>query len=341
MGAGPWRAYIRSMDEVTIRTILVPLDGSAFAERALPVAAALARKLGASLHLVSVHDPASGFIDPATAAVASVELDQEIWTAQEEYLDQQAGAAAGQGLTVVHELRTGEAAAELARYAEAGSIDLVVMTTHGRGGISRLWLGSVADRMARRSERPILLLRPDAAGTLDELLADVLVPLDGSVRAESVLGLVTGLVRGAGTLHLINVVLPPFRFLPPPPPGISYPESEPVQRSALYAYRYLRRLARPLREAGRQVATEAKIASDPAAEILAYAARHRVGLVAIATHGRGGLDRWMMGSVADKIVRSGTAAVLVFPTHANDHDELSAEYQAAKREPDPAEAGKE
>jgi nucleotide-binding universal stress UspA family protein len=329
------------MDEETIRAILVPLDGSAFAERALPVAAALARKLGASLHLVSVHDPASGFIDPATAAVASVELDQEIRSAQQEYLDQQAGAATAEGIPVVHELRTGEAAAELARYAEAGSIDLVVMTTHGRGGISRLWLGSVADRMVRRSARPLLLLRPDAGGTLDELLADVLVPLDGSVRAESVRGLVSALAGADGTLHLVNVVLPPFRFLPPPAPGIAYPESEPVQRSALYAYRYLRRLARPLREAGRKVATEAKVAADPAAEILAYAARHDVGLVAIATHGRGGLDRWMMGSVADKVVRSGTAAVLVVPTHENDHDELSGEYEAARREPDPAEAGKE
>jgi len=329
------------MDELTIRTILVPLDGSAFAERALPVAAALAGKLGASLHLVSVHDPASGFIDPATAAVASVELDEEIRSAQQEYLDRQAGAAAAQGMPVVHELRTGEAAAELARYAEAGSIDLVVMTTHGRGGISRLWLGSVADRMVRRSARPILLLRPDAAATLDELLADVLVPLDGSARAESVLALVSGLVREAGTLHLFNVVLPPFRFLPPPAPGIAYPEPEPVQRSALYAYRYLRRLARPLREAGRKVATESKVAADPAAEILAYVARHRVGLVAIATHGRGGLDRWMMGSVADKVVRAGTTAVLVVPTHENDHDELSGDYQAARREPDPAEAGKQ
>ena len=329
------------MDEVTIRTILVPLDGSAFAERALPVAAALARKLGASLHLVSVHDPTSGFIDPATAAVASVELDQAVRTAQGEYLDQQARAAAAAGLPVVHELRTGEAAAELARYAEAGAIDLVVMTTHGRGGLSRLWLGSVADRMVRRSARPILLLRPDAGETLDELLAEVLVPLDGSVRAESVLALVTRLVGDAGRVHLVNVVLPPFMFVPPAPPGLAWPESEPVQRGALYAYRYLRRLARPLREAGRQVASEAKIASDPAAEILAYAARHGVGLVAIATHGRGGVDRWMMGSVADKIVRGGTAAVLVFPTHANDHDELSEEYQAARREPDPAEAGKE
>lgn len=329
------------MGDSMIRTILVPLDGSAFAERALPVAAAFARKLGASLHLVSVHDPASGFIDPSTAAVASVELDQEIRTAQQEYLDQQAGAAAAQGLPVVHGLRTGEAAAELARYAEAESIDLVVMTTHGRGGVSRLWLGSVADRMVRRSARPILLLRPDAAGSLDELLADVLVPLDGSVRAESVLGLVTDLAADAGTLHLINVVRPPFAFIPPPGPGVEYPESEPVQRGALYAYRYLRRLARPLREAGRKVATEAKVAADPAAEILAYVARHRIGLVAIATHGRGGLDRWMMGSVADKIVRAGTAAVLVVPTHANDHDELSGEYQAARREPDPAEAGKD
>ena len=329
------------MDQVTIRTILVPLDGSAFAERALPVAAALARRLGASLHLVSVHDPASGFIDPATAAVASVELDREIRTAQEEYLQQQAGAAAAHGLTIVHELRTGEPAAELARYAEAESIDLVVMTTHGRGGISRFWLGSVADRMVRRSARPILMLRPDESGTLDALLADVLVPLDGSVRAESVLGPVTGLVGDAGTLHLVNVVLPPFVFVPPPVPGMPWPESEPAQRGALYAYRYLRRLARPLREAGRKVATEAKIAADPAAEILAYAARHRVGLVAIATHGRGRVDRWMMGSVADKIVRAGTAAVLAFPTHENEHDELSAEYQAARREPDPAEAGKE
>lgn len=324
-----------------IRRLLVPLDGSDFAAQALPIAAALALRCQAAVHLVTVHHPSLGFIDPAAGAVALAELEQSVRLQEEEYLQRKAAELTAQGIPVALSVRSGEPAAELARHAAAEAIDLVVMTTHGRGGVSRLWLGSVADRMIRKSERPVLLLRPDAIVSLDTLLADVLVPLDGSVRAESVIAKIEDLLgQAASTLRLVQVVVPPFVFLPPPPPGpgVEYPDSEPMQQRSLYAHRYLRRLARPLRAAGRSVATEVPVGSDPAAEVLATATRHRVGLIAIATHGRGGLDRVVMGSVADKIVRSGRAAVLVLPTHsAGAEDELSADYQAARREPDPAE----
>lgn len=325
-----------------IRRLLVPLDGSDFAAQALPIAGALALRCQATVHLVTVHNPSFGFIDPSAGGVAIAELEQSVRVQEEEYLQRKAAELSARGIPVALTLRNGDPAAELARHVAAEAIDLVVMTTHGRGGISRFWLGSVADRMIRRAERPVLLLRPDPAVPLDALLADVLVPLDGSVRAESVIAKIEALFgEVAGILRLVQVVVPPFVFFPPPPPGpgVEYPDSEPMQQRSLYAYRYLRRLARPLRAAGRSVATEVPIGSDPASEVLATAARHGVDLIAVATHGRGGLDRVVMGSVADKIVRSGSAAVLVFPTHsAGAEDELSEDYQAARREPDPAEA---
>src|SRR5688572_14627621 len=277
-----------------IRTIMVPLDGSEFAEQALPIAEALAASLGAALRLVTVHDPKLAWLDPAEAAAAFADLGDSLREEEESYLQRKAGELARRGRAVAHAMRKGEPAAELAKHAQAEKVDLVVMTTHGRGGVSRLWLGSVADRLVRQSDRPVLLLRPERVpGSLDALFADVLVPLDGSARAESVLAAVDELVqRAGGGLHLLSVVVPPFIFAPPPAPVGAGLAAEPVHRRKLHAYRYLRRLAQPLRDSGRRVTTQVDVATDPAAEIVEHAARHDVQLVAIATHGRGGIARW-------------------------------------------------
>ena len=323
-----------------IRTIMVPLDGSEFAEQALPIAEALAASLGAALRLVTVHDPKLAWLDPAEAAAAMVDLGDSLREEEESYLQRKTGELAARGRQVAHAIRKGEAAAELVKYAEAEKADLIVMTTHGRGGVSRFWLGSVADRLVRQSDRPVLLLRPERApATLDALLAEVLIPLDGSARAESVLRPVDELVRQAGgRLHFLSVVVPPFIFAPPPAPRGAGLEGAPVHQRKLHAYRYLRRLAQPLRESGRQVTTQVDVATDAAAEIVEHAARHDVQLVAIATHGRGGIARWALGGVADKVVRAGTVAVLVFPTHGSGgSEEMSADYRAALHDPDPIE----
>jgi len=326
-----------------IRSILVPLDGSALAEQALPVAAAAAARLGAVLHLVLVHQPA--FVPVSTTGeVLAGELhdvDREAWEQEASYLDGKARQlAAAHGLSVLDALRSGDPAAELARYAEERAIDLVVMTTHGRGGVSRLWLGSVADRLVRQIDQPVLLLRADMpAHTLESLVERVLVPLDGTARAEAALDAVHDLLpAGVGTIHLLNV-LKPAVLLAPPPRDTSELRAASLERQRLVAYRYLRRLAGPGRRAGRALATQVATGFGVAQEIVGYAAKHRITLVALATRGRSGLTRLALGSIADKVVRSAQVAVLVCHV-ADDGAESgmpSEEYRAALEERDPLE----
>jgi nucleotide-binding universal stress UspA family protein len=321
-----------------IRTIMVPLDGSEFAERALPIATELARWVGASLRLVTVHDIGHTPLPVSAETLTIAEIERQTQEQASQYLRRMADEASAGGVPVTHALRIGYPATALIEDADDENVDLIVMTTHGRGGISRLWLGSVADRLSRQADCPVLLLRPDAMPpSITALFENVLVPLDGTARAESVLGDVEPLVAKAdGTLHLLTVVVQPFLFDPPPRPSFGALHAASVEQQMLYAYRYLRRLARPHREAGRSVVAEAVTSTDPAAEIMAYARQHGARLVAIATHGRGGLARWAIGSVADKIIRSGSVAVLVHHTDSvRDRNELSEEYEAAVEETDP------
>lgn len=325
-----------------IRSILVPLDGSALAERALPTAAALAARLGARLHLVTVHPPSALPLPAEDPLGELTTLDRQSREAEREYLRQQAREAAERHAVAATEaLLQGEPAAELARYAAEHEIDLVVMTTHGRGGFSRFWLGSVADRLLRRLERPVLLLRGDGGASPGlELVERVLVPLDGSRLAETALDFSRRLLASDGArLQLVMVVEPPFLFAPPPPPGAAERfDAAPLQRRQLLAYRYLRRLARAAEADGIPAAVEAVVGQDPARALVSYAEERRVSLIVMASRGRGGLERLVLGSVADKVIRSAGVPVLVCrPAHAESG--LSPEFLAALEEPDPAEHG--
>ena len=148
-----------------IKSILVPLDGSPFAEQALPWAACLSKAAGAHLELVRVHDPVPPWTIATEGAVAATAVDPAIRDAEEQYLANCAARLArGWVRRVSHALLDGEVAEQIARHAEDNAFGLVVLATHGRGAISRLWLGSVSDALVRRLTVPVLLMRP-AEGT--------------------------------------------------------------------------------------------------------------------------------------------------------------------------------
>ena len=154
------------------RRILVPLDGSALAERALPEAEELARLAGASMHLIRVVDLAhvarygSVGLSMEVAAFELLLADEEI--AARGYLERTAHDLQRRGLSATAEVRRGHAASEIVGAATGG--DVIVMATHGRGGVTRWFLGSVAEAVVRRSPVPVLLVRgglpadPPAAG---------------------------------------------------------------------------------------------------------------------------------------------------------------------------------
>jgi nucleotide-binding universal stress UspA family protein len=154
----------------TLNTIVVALDGSTLSEGALPLAAALARGVGATLHLVRVIEPfwRSTYASVAPEAVYLGEaqvaaLEERAESDARAYLDQMASTLRSSGLRVVWETRFGRPAEELARGIETSGADLVVMATHGRGGLSRWALGSVTSELLQRGIAPVMVVRPLAA----------------------------------------------------------------------------------------------------------------------------------------------------------------------------------
>ena len=297
------------------RSLMVPVDGSAFAEHALPPARDLARATGATLHLVRVHQPP---VLPAPEAPLIVDTDwlEALKAEEKRYLASVASLPVMGDAKVETALAEGFPADALAGYARAHDVDLIVMTTHGRGGISRFWLGSVADALVRQAGTPVLLIRPD--DDVEELpspppIRHILIPTDGSALSQSVLepALDLGGLTGA-RFTLLRVLLP----LPPMPRpwtvGRAAAEVEVLQEDRERALAELDALATPLRARGLSIECEARTHPNPATAILDFAATHSVDAIALATRGRSGWARVAMGSVADKVMRASMLPVLLY-----------------------------
>ena len=173
-----------------MRAILTPLDGSRLAEESLRAACATARRSAAVLHMALVHHPVVAGGDGAAMAPAFDDLDRLAREGEERYLEQVAERMRdAHGIRVETAILDGPVAETLEGYVERIGAGLVVMTTHGRGVVSRFWLGSVADHLLRHLEVPLLLLRHHEHPAVDSRMAfrRMLVPLDGSARSESVL----------------------------------------------------------------------------------------------------------------------------------------------------------
>lgn len=291
------------------RTILVPLDRSAFGEYALPLALGIARRAPASVQLVHVCTPPS-----QAPGSESQQLDRERALA---YLTDLATCLSPRWrVPISTAVLDGRAADQLYAHAIAIGADLVVMTTHGYGPLSRMWMGSVADTLVRRLPMPVLLTRPhDQALDLleevhDQTFTHVLIPLDGSALAEEMLepALALGVPFDA-KYTLVQAITPPVLGYAPAALAVALDEQIMEQLRAA-AREYLDRLAQRLRDQGRQVDTHILIGS-PAAAILNYVYEHNVDLVAMATHGRSGVARMLLGSVADKIIRGAGVPVLL------------------------------
>lgn len=305
-----------------VRSILVPLDGSAFGEHALPLAASLARRAQANLHLVHVHQ----VVPPASVAGVTVmdAIDLHLRQDEQAYLaDLSRRVSEVEPINLTKSLIEGEVVPALRQYAEQASVDLVVMSTHGRGALSRFWLGSIADELVRELTIPILLIRPTEGKP--ELarkaeLKSILVPLDGTAMSEQVLEPVLTLGKLFGSeVVLLRVIKPVLRpsYLPQGGTilGVTQSVLEQIhlmQRQAQEeAQKYLNSVAARVAERGFTVHTRVVIDEEPAAGILLEAQGRHVDLIALETHARRGLPRILLGSVADKIVRVGTVPVLL------------------------------
>jgi nucleotide-binding universal stress UspA family protein len=303
------------------KAIMVPLDGSTFAEHAIPAALGVAEASDAQLHLVQVHELPFVPTSPELMVPYDAGQDERLRAQEREYLLGIANRLADQrGLSVRTELVDGQPPAALAMYAQDSAIDLVVMTTHGRSGLSRAWLGSVADGVVRRSGVPVLLLRPRAEeAELEEPVRPkhVLIPLDGSALSRGVIDAAVGLgalSKARYTLLRVVLAVPLIRR------SLDTDVDPYHEQNLQEAKADLERAAAPLRERGLDVEIAAVSASVPATAILEFAQEHAIDLIAMATHGRGGWSRIALGSVADKVLRGAIVPVLLVRPGPSNHE---------------------
>ncbi len=302
-----------------IRSILVPLDGSTFGEHALPLAAGLARRAAAALHLVHVHQ----VVPPTTIAGVAVmdTLDLHLRQDEQAYLADAARRLTDVGpVRVATALLEGEVEPAIRAHAARVEADLVVMSTHGRGALGRFWLGSVADQLVRDLPRPVLVVRPHEGKPdlhREPDLGNILLPLDGTPHAEKVIepALQLGKLFDS-SFTLVQVVKPALRYSYLPEGSFiqaaDMPEVQEFQKQLRdEAQAYLDGVAARLKEKGVRAQTRVLVDEQPAVAILLEAQVHHAGLIAIETHGRAGLSRLFLGSVADKLVRGGVVPVLL------------------------------
>jgi nucleotide-binding universal stress UspA family protein len=309
-------------------TVLVALDGSEKDQRATPAAAALAELVNSDLHLIRVLGPPLLDNLPPRAHTMGVakslaEIRRDALRGVKEIADQ---LIADTGRTVTMELSDGhDVAFEILNSATERNADLIVMATRAAGALGRTLRGSVADQVMRESPRPVVLVPPraDAIAETPLRLARVLIPLDGSSLADTAPDRVLEL-EGTHRLDyvLLEVVPSGFAAMAAVPTAPGWPADMPIPD----AYQGLPDIAQTRRDAEQRLRVAAGhlrsngvasveirvlVSEEPAAAIIGAARDERVDFIAMTTRGSSGLKRFVLGSVAERVVRTSTVPVLL------------------------------
>jgi nucleotide-binding universal stress UspA family protein len=297
--------------------ILVPLDGSAVAECVMPHVQALAS---------GSEDTAITFIyvvAPLDAPMVDVKYRKKIETeatgAAADYL-KKIVSKSGLKKKASAKIVVGKAADTIIDYASKNKMDLIVMATHGRSGVSRWFYGSVADKIVHEARTPVWQVKPaschKASYALNRKLR-VLVPLDGSQVAESVLKQLKEINRQfpRNKLDIIlarvcEIFSPPVGY--PPPLSMSWDESIAYEKKRCMAIcqDYLSAVQDKLAKAGVKTRTEVP-EGNPAEVLIDYINKNSIDLVVLSTHGRTGFSRWAFGSIAEKVLKGSESPVLL------------------------------
>jgi len=294
--------------------ILVPLDGSSLAEQALPCATTLGRGLPAELVLlcaVSIPSEVQELLNNANLKekVSMEQLEAKV----DSYLHDVAVQLQEIGLNVHTVVRYAPAAEAIVDYAKQMEVQQIVMATHGYTGISRWTHGSMAERVLQSANVPVLMVRAQekASGDLQHPIPcqRILVPLDGSEMAEQVLlpaALTAKALEAEMILFRVPIVYASGSLM-----GEWYMPLEGTFETAKQDVQvYLDRVADHLNEMEVNASTATRI--GPVAEsTVEYAEANHIDLIAMCTHGRTGLARWTLGSVADRVLRTGSIPILL------------------------------
>ena len=310
--------------------ILVPLDGSSRAESVLPVASHISRATGGSVLLVQVVSPPIDYSGGlAMASLVNEQVIESKMAEATEYLKAIAASPLLAGIETRTEVMFGTPALHIIAAAEEQKVDLVVICSHGRTGFTRWALGSVAHTLVHQSAVPVLLLRQNEAPSFLSRLDSAhplcaLVPLDGSTLAETVLSPAAHLIAalaapGQGSLHLVQVV----KVFPATAEEgfVSELNEEALQGARTYLATAVERWQPTAKELKLSITHSVELESDVASTLLRLAEHGKKGqetgsvggcdLIAISTHGRGGLERWVMGSVTERLLDTTKLPMLI------------------------------
>jgi nucleotide-binding universal stress UspA family protein len=282
------------------RTIVVPLDGSAASNVALPLARAIAKRTGGSIWLLRVARE-SVFPDDHGATHAAAFSIERI-----------AKELAGSGLDVHPVTREGDASQEILHLSSEIAADVIVMRTRGRAGLERAVFGSVAEEVLKKSRIPLLLVRP--GGRRISNIHRILVPIDGSPGGSVALQMALDLARTTGaSVDVLQVVVPVPMLASAAPYDSGAASYDPVwDDDALLAARtYVDAIAERLRGLGVEVQGDARVAPDVARAINNAAEQASTDVIVMSTHALTGPARALLGSVADAVVRTSNCPVLL------------------------------
>lgn len=294
--------------------VLVPLDGSQLAEQALPFALSLARHYTLPILLARIVPMPAQPVPLVSGDTLTVDEQLDILRDDAStYLRDCAAELEEEDVTVSSQVSVGVAGEAIADVAEREEAACIVMATHGRTGLSRWALGSVADRVLHLTRRPLLLTRPREVHELSfsdlPEFQRILVPLDGSPLAEQALSYASDIAHVYGAaLRLLRVMTLPAAGLAGLEAGVV--EAAYWETAREEAENYLARVATDLESEGIDV--EYAVGTEPVADnILSFARGNTVDLIVMTTHAREGVRRILLGSVTDRVVRAGAVPVLV------------------------------
>lgn len=300
--------------------ILVPLDGSALAETALPAAARLARMTGCALTLLRVVEPPiphSHLAWPTGGPVSPIRSDDTDHALCTHYLQQVAERLRAPDLAVTTAVRDGEPAGSIVEYAhQHPAITRIAMATHGRSGVNRMVFGSVAEKVRYGTTIPLLLVHAgDPAGS-PAAYGTILVPLDAAVDAAPALQVAQALAAPGGATVLLVTVLPPVADLAfAEARTVPFWTTGPGRQVASQATQALIATAEQLKAQGVRVRTRLAEGSA-AAEIRRVAQEEGAELIVLATRDRGTLAQTWHHSVAWEVARDARLPVLLIHTPA-------------------------
>ena len=288
------------------KRILVPLDGSPLGDRVLPYVRMLGKKLGAKVELFRVFDPHPEYMYPEPYQFrerndSSAHCREEVMTAlgRAKINLEAAGISATAVMHGPERVATKEAhrygtpAEHIVIESEKEPDTLIVMSTHGRSGVGRWVMGSVSDKVLRTTDKPLLIICAEGSdANLDGTIGHIIVPQDGSALAEKILPHAIALAKALeARVCLVRAT-----------------QDDEADAGELG---HLERLAERFRDEGVVEVEELLRHGDPATAIVDLTHEYPDALVAMTTPGRSGLGRWLMGSVADRVVRHAAGPVLV------------------------------